>query len=203
MKQVENNQQVSYSLFKKPSYFIYLIICCIVIVAFVILITTMLSKRSKVINEDKIDINTGFLFGTSKQNCSLNKVYCFSDSDCSQQCADSYAGCVHGLCSTDVVASAAKNECDPSMGVIGFLIGNTALGIYEFICKSIDPAIAISVSENRMCFGDSGYKFDYLQSFPTIHTCNCNGKIIIPATSEKRVHAECDSRFEDLVPKYI
>lgn len=194
-----SKQEFSFKLFPKPTYYVYLIMCCIVILGFVVLITTMLNKNTAVLPSSRFNVNTGKLYGKGRRTCDMEKVYCFTDNDCVQNCTEGFVNCVHGVCSTDVSVTNANNECDPSKGVIGFLTGNTALGTYDYICKSVDPGIAISVKENRMCFGDSTYVVDYLQAFPSIYTCGCDGKIEIPATSEKRLHVECDPRFQDLV----
>nr|WOZ57665.1 PIF-3 [Menippe mercenaria nudivirus] len=192
-------QDYSYSLIKKPTYYAYVSACGFVILCFVILTTILLTGDRVTLKNETADIRTKGIFSNSKQDCSINKVYCFTDADCNSKCSDNQVSCMHGACSTDVVVSGVTNECDPSKGVVGYLVGNTALGTYSYICKSVDPAIAISVKENRMCYGDDSYTFDYLQQFPSRYACDCTGKTLIPATSQKRAHVECDVTFHDLV----
>ncbi|UOT91843.1 PIF-3 [Aratus pisonii nudivirus] len=196
-----NDQKYSYSLKQPPTYYVYFIICVVVIFLFLIIIGLMFNKTSKRLSFDKINIKVGNLYGVGRKDCELTKTYCFTDNDCVQQCTASSFTCAHGICMNNVNTINATNDCDPSKGVIGYLVGNTALGTYEYICKSVDPAIAVSVTENRMCFGDKTYQINYLQSYPSIYTCECDDKVIIPATSQKREHVECNKIFVDLVPQ--
>ncbi|UVX94944.1 PIF-3 [Callinectes sapidus nudivirus] len=183
---------------EKPTFYVYIICCGVAILIFVIIIMMMLNKKAIDLKSNNFKINTGELSGSGKKNCSTVKTYCFTDDDCHQQCVSSSMHCVHGICRNNLNAISAKNECDPSKGVIGYLVGNTTLGTYEYICKSVDPAIAISVNENRMCYGDSSYKIDYLSVYPSKYSCTCNNQITIPATSQKREHVECNSVYADL-----
>lgn len=201
MKKAEERQEVSYSLNPKPTYYIYIILCGVVILFFIILICLMFNKTATRLTDDEISINTGNMFGTGRKNCNLDKVYCFTDNDCTQQCTATTVGCNKGICTNDIKTFEAENKCDPSKGVIGYFVGNTALGFYEYICKSVDPAIAISVDENRMCFGDKSYLLDYLTSYPSIYTCTCPNQVTIAATSQKRKHVECSDKYIDLVPQ--
>lgn len=197
----EQQQQVTKTRnSSKYTYYIYIMVCVSVMLCFVVLLCTMWNKQTVQVQSDRVSINTGNLFGAGRKNCEIDKGYCFSDEDCDQQCSVSSMSCVHGICLNKIAISDATNECDPSKGVIGYLVGNTALGTYQYICKSIDPAIAISVDENRMCFGDDTYQIDYLKTFPSIYSCTCSDKVLVPATAEKREHAECDPRYSDLVP---
>ena len=159
----------------------------------------MFKKTSVDVTTDKIDIKYGSMYGSGKRDCDTTKTYCFSDNDCTSQCTNTNESCVHGICRTNINSMEATNDCDPKKGVIGYFIGNTALGKYEYICKSVDPAIAISVNENRMCYGDSSYLIDYLSTFPSINTCTCSNQIIVPATSQKREHVECNAAYIGLV----
>lgn len=187
---------------EKPTFFVYIVICLVVVIFFIILLCVLFNKKVNVVKNDKISIDTGYMFGSGKKECELEKVYCFTDDDCFQKCVATTFGCIHGICLNNINTSNIINDCDPTKGIVGYLVGNTALGTYNYICKSIDPAIAISVNENRMCYGDKSYQIDYLKSYPSIYTCNCSNKIIIGATSEKRRHVECNSTYIDLVPNF-
>lgn len=177
-------------------------VCVVLILIFLIIIIYMYTNKTKTYEKDKINIKTGHLFGAGRDDCEKTDIYCFDDSDCNKKCYISGLSCLHGVCKNKIDTTEAKNECNPSKGVIGYFIGNTAIGLYEYICKSIDPGIAISVNENRMCYNSEGYTIDYLKVFPSVYSCDCGGDgVIVPATSEKREHIECNSKYKDLVPK--
>jgi hypothetical protein len=185
---------------QKPTYYIYIICCVVALFFFIILICMIFNKKAKNVEDEKIDIKIGNLFGTGSRNCETTKTYCFEDNDCAQKCSKSGMSCIHGVCSNNTNITDAENICNPEKGVIGYLVGNTALGTYEYICKSIDPAIAISVDENRMCHGDDTYQINYLSVFPSIYSCKCPDQITVPATSQKREHVECNSTYKGLIP---
>lgn len=194
-------QPVSYKLDSKFSHNLYAIVCFVVIVGLLILIIVLMGKKPKsLVGNDVVELRTHELYGIGKSDCAYEKVFCFADGDCAKNCSNAYSTCVKGTCTSDIDTSSATNDCDPSRGLVGYLTGNTTLGTYEYICKSIDPGIAISVTENRMCYGDPSYSIDYLKTFPAVNTCQCEGRTTIPATSEKRLHVECDKTFHDLVP---
>ena len=185
---------------EKPTFLIYIIVCFIFVFAIVILLCTLFGKKMKLLKSENISIDAGNMFSVGKINCDLEKTYCFTDDDCFKKCVSTTSSCIHGICSTNINTSNIINDCDPTKGILGYLVGNTALGTYSYVCKSIDPAIAISVNENRMCYGDKTYQIDYLKSYPSIYSCTCSNQVVIGATSEKRRHVECDSRYIDLVP---
>ena len=186
-----------------PTYYVYLIICTVFVFMFTVMILTLLNKTTKRLNKESVSINTGNMYGSGKKDCNVDKTFCFTKEDCESQCVSTTVDCVHGTCIENINESSAINDCDPEKGVIGYLVGNQALGVYEYICKSVDPGIAISVSENRMCYGDSTYQINYLNSFPSQYSCTCTNQVVIPATSLKRQHVECDSRYTDLIPKIL
>jgi len=92
-----------------------------------------------------------------------------------------------------------ENTCDATMGMIAFLVGSPAFGSFHFVCRSIDPGIAISTTENLMCNGEQNFGIDYLQQFPTIIQCTCPDLVPVPATSQVRRYGECNSQFADFV----
>ncbi len=184
---------------KKPMFYWYILLCSIIILFFIILLLFMYNKQAIILKDTKFFIKLQSLFSRGKVNCDTTKSYCFEDSDCNNACMGSNYACLHGMCKKNLNIIDATNNCDTKMGVIGYYIGNAALGIYEFICKSVDPGIAINTTENRMCYGDSSYQINYLDKYPSINTCDCVGKIIVPATSVKREHAECAPQYIGLV----
>ena len=84
-------------------------------------------------------------------------------------------------------------------GMIGYLVGDVAYGKYYFICKSVDPGIALATYDNLMCKGQKDRMIDYTTKFPTINECLCINQSIIPATRNKRKHVECDNIYYELV----
>ena len=135
----------------------------------------------------------------TKKNCTNNVVYCFDKLNCNNSCSGGDYQCINGVCKTDtVLISDVENNCNANMGILGFLVGNTAFGVYDFKCKSVDDGIAIDNEVNVMCRGGD-IDIDYLKAYPSINDCNCDHPIIIPATSVKRRHVECNSKYFDLV----
>lgn len=161
----------------------------------------------KKINKNLLNVKTTLEYGAKKIDCNLVDTYCFKDSDCVKICKiyDNHE-CINGVCKINKqLIDGEKNEdsgkCDPKMGMMGMLVGDTAFGRYVKICKSIDPGIAISNDENLMCKGsEDNKKINYLFRSPQIEDCvNCNKKVIIPATLAKREHAECENEYYDMV----
>jgi hypothetical protein len=105
--------------------------------------------------------------------------------------------CRNGVCvnSNVINSQAPQNECDAERGVITFFVGNTALGRYDFLCRSIDPGIAPNNpnEDNNMCkFGN--IDINYLRQFPSIANCSCpigTQPVILPATSQVRSYVHC------------
>lgn len=185
------------------TYSFTLIICIISLFVLVILIIVMLRKKPYFINlHEKYRMKGASLFGKGHQNCKNIPVYCFEDSDCIAKCdtLNEYS-CMHGMCKQSVIiAEDDKNKCDPKKGFIGYLIGNTTFGIYEYLCKTIDAEIAVSVNENRMCYNQiEMLDIDYTKAYPSINDCTCRDRVLVPATAQKREHVECNSIFVDLV----
>lgn len=186
----------------RPSLLFIVILCsCCIIVILYYLFQIMQSSVNNNTIIDTVRIEIKNLFSSGKKDCIESKIYCFQDSDCLVKCtARDEFSCIHGTCKkSSVLTSNSNNKCDPKMGVLGYLIGNTAFGTYSYICKSIDPGIAISTTENLMCKGDSTFNFNYLTEYPTKYNCMCKNQVLIPATSQKREHVECNAAFIDLV----
>lgn len=182
---------------------IKLILIFTVVIVLVVLCYIIIRIRGNEVTSALVDENFKMqisnFFNGDRSNCSEEILYCFSNTDCSRTCVDSDKICQHGLCKAPVMNPIDWSEtCDATKGMVGYLIGNTALGDYEFICKSIDPAIAISNTENRMCF-DGSIEIDYNIAYPASSSCVCSHPVYVPATKEKREHVECSDIFYDLV----
>lgn len=148
------------------------------------------------------------LYNGERIDCNREINYCFVDSECARSCNfDSSYRCLHGICRNEVIrVEDPLNDCKPDMGILAYLTGDTQLGRFQFVCKSEDPGIAISSTDNLMC--NQGFiEINYLRQFPTISACNClnssnpntTNQVLVPATSVKRRHVQCDSRYWDLV----
>lgn len=177
-----------------------------VILVFAIIFPIMEIKNKKVIKYDEesdfYSINS-HLISETKKYCSNEITYCFEDSDCSIMCdlKNQYI-CINGICKNNkIITTVPENKCDPSKGMVGFLIGTPSFGKYDFICKSIDPGIALSVNTNLMCKGQNNMLIDYISKFPTTNQCLCINKSIVPATQNKRKHVECDDIYHQLVSR--
>lgn len=139
---------------------------------------------------------------SNKANCNTTNVSCFDHTDCLSKCVN-VANCKFGSCvSTDLIPP--ETECDVSMGMMAFLVGDPKFGKYSFVCKSVDPGIAISSTENLMCRCSSSgsMTINYLDRFPQITSCMCGDEknaCIVPATRVKREHKEC-SLLAGMVP---
>lgn len=156
--------------------------------------------RATILGKETFDAK---LYENNRVDCVNQKAFCFTDSDCANQCLYNvnYA-CLHGICKHQVLFSTdADVECNPHMGMLAFFQGDPTFGRYEFACKSIDPDIAISTEENRMCFGGS-INIDYREKLPAIADCTCpksSDMVVVPATRNKRRHVECQPGLEGLV----
>ena len=161
------------------------------------------SKKNIKRNENNFFNINSRVMSENKKYCSTYMSYCFNDSDCSIMCdLKNKYNCINGICKNNkIVTSVPENKCDPKKGLIGYLVGNTAYGKYEFICKSIDLGIALSIKTNLMCKGQKNMFIDYTTKFPTINQCSCINKSIVPATQNKRKHVECDDIYHELVTR--
>lgn len=149
-----------------------------------------------------IDSSFATVESANRRKCDSEISYCFTDNDCRLSCAQtSKYSCTKGICTnTRVVETLPENKCNAQKGFLAYLVGNVAFGFYEYICKSIDPGIALSVDANNlMCLNqDPALDIDYLKQFPSAYSCSCSSACPIPATSVKRFHIECNDNFADL-----
>lgn len=138
------------------------------------------------------------LSNRTKNDCYVNRNYCFDTDDCISACDDGFSfNCIAGMCiGMDIIQSQVINECNPITGQMGFLVGDPQLGRYNTICKSIDPGVAPNNpdDENRICMKGT-ISIDYRKNFPAINQCNCGSKeqIVLPATSMVREVSACVS----------
>lgn len=160
--------------------------------------------------DDRFDLRIVNVEESMRRECTNEITYCFSDNECTTRCiANTEYMCTNGICRNKrIITSIAENKCDASKGFIAYLMGDVAFGKYEYICRTVDPGIAISPDEsNRMCLGGD-IDIDYLKQFPSMERCSCNGnndpeRCVVPATENVRRHVVCDARYGDMLRRAL
>lgn len=189
-------------MWNQSSTLIYVILGCLVfIIVSVYLVYTITSHDIIQPDEEEKLRLLADMAAKNKRYCTTEVTYCFTDQDCSSRCdiSNKYA-CINGICKNQrIVEQNPKNDCDPTKGFVAYLVGNPAFGQYDYICKSIDPGIAINLEKNLMCYGEK-IDFNYIYKFPSTQDCSdCPYPAVVPATSVKREHLECSEQFWYLV----
>lgn len=164
---------------------------------FGILYLTKRKYESSKIEENDTKMSTQFEL-PNRFDCTETPNFCFTDNDCMVQCTNSTTfKCIKGLCrNTYIYESSITNNCNPRQGMLGFLVGNPMLGKYDYICKSIDPGIALDNGKVLMCDGQTPpININYLSKYPDTNQCTCENKMYIPATSVKRGHYQCSNYY--------
>ena len=173
------------------------ILSIIILISVIIFVYLILSTKEQNQNDNTLNVR-GDMKNRPRVDCNQNVTYCFEDANCANLCQNSTGSrCRNGICiNTNVINSQLPlNECDARRGVVTFLSGNTALGRFDFLCRSIDLGIAsddINVT-NRMCIGGS-INIDYTKQFPDIRDCSCppdTRSVILPSTSQVRSYVHC------------
>ncbi len=184
-------------------YFALIAIVIVILIAVSWWMVHNINRKFKPIDPFKKPLDlSSILYNQARVDCNQQVHYCFEDSECSLACDYSTTyKCMHGICRNEVVRTEdVLNECDPKMGILAYMTGDTQFGRYQFVCKSEDPGIAVNTTTNLMCAGGD-IDINYTQVFPGIDSCQCpdDSTILVPATSVKRRHVQCDSRYVDLV----
>lgn len=193
---------------KNKSIFLILFVLLVTLVLAVAFVCWLNGNKEAVrdwIHTDFID--AGQLVHQIRSDCNSEVVYCFNDADCRHGCQtrDHYA-CLNGICRNDRMLldnSTHDEQCLAHMGMMSYLVGNTAFGRYEYVCKSIDPGIAVSSTKNLMCNNQTQAPLpdiNYMVELPTETMCHCNDNetAVVAATPNKRQHTEC-SPLADLL----
>lgn len=190
---------------KNKFYFKNITISIIILILILILIFTIILPLAKT-NDNLSPISETALLqceilSKQRKECSSERVFCFQDSDCTRMCnVNSPYSCLNGVCMNErIITTTPIDECDSRMGLMPYLVGNPNFGIYKYVCKSVDPGIAVSNTKNLMCLNGPPIPINYLKEFPTISQCTCTDIVHIPATSIKRAHVECSEHFSDFV----
>ena len=151
------------------------------------------------VNSGDNRLDAGDMVHAQRSNCDAELVYCFTDQDCQLGCQprDLYS-CMTGVCRSNRLQATdgTQDPCLTKMGMMSFIAANTTFGRYEYLCKSVDPGVAVSSHENRMCYGqtDPAPDINYLNNAPLMSQCVCpeNATALVPATEIKRAHVECN-----------
>lgn len=184
----------------KPIRYVNLSLSVIILIILLVFIQ-FLAQKTKTINLLELEDNENFALSganTAQIDCNTVRSYCFDDDDCLMNCeGGSIFSCRTGVCvNTNVIKTQVINECSTKKGQLAYFVGDTQLGRYNSICKSIDPGVAPDNpnEENRMCM-NGDIDIDYRKAFPSIEECSCinNNKIIIPFTQTIRSVATCVS----------
>lgn len=179
-----------------PLWIVVIFVCLILVLIIGILISVPT-------NADPIDRTIAYFPGIeknhTKRNCSLEKIYSMSDEECRNICINPnmYVS-NNGLC-VNILTFDQKlisSKCDPTKGVLAYLLGDAQLGSTTVKCLSIDDGVQPDDVDkpNQLCA--NGYmNVDYTESFPQITNCTCYGdddtKVIVPNTSVVRTKAVC------------
>nr|AHW98299.1 PIF-3 [Nilaparvata lugens endogenous nudivirus] len=182
--------------------------CIVFILALVCIVLYILFKNDlKNINYDftkSRSVNFPGRFSENlKRDCNIERVLSMLDSQCDDICLgpDTFRSS-NGVCVNTVVfeKSVPLDECNPKLGVVAYLIGDTQLGRTRLQCLSIDPGIQPNnpKAKNIICGenDDDGFtNINYLESFPQIDTCRCEytnqTPIVIANTESIRKRAVC------------
>lgn len=176
---------------------------------FIVYISLLVLKVKNKIVKSKIctrNLKSFTSFSPIKSNCSVETVKCSNDSDCVVRCK-SLDGrekftCQQGVCKVSITPL-THLDCDPSKGLVKYLIFDEDTQKYHWICKSSDVGIALESGNNKMCQGGE-ISIDYTKKLPSICDCKCRdsttfSQSLIPATSEIRAHVICDDKFGEII----
>lgn len=175
-------------------------VCFFVMTLFLAIL--ILSELSQIKQESNLDKEHPVFLGNQalmmKVNCDVEKILAMDDEQCSLLCAppgiyrEKNGLCVNMLIfdQTDIV-----DNCDPTKGVLAYLVGDPQLGRIKSRCLTIDLGIQPNdaLEPNRFCT-DGTIDINYIKSFPRFEDCNCpNGHVLtlIPSTSTIRSRAVC------------
>lgn len=145
---------------------------------------------------------------SKRRACTNELTFCFETAECRKKClhhtSNAEYACINGVCRNLQIVKSTRDadKCSLEKGLVAFLVGDRTFGTYDFVCKSIDPGIAITEATNLMCKGGS-IGINYVRKFPSVGDCRCApaSKCLIPATSEVREHVQCDERYYDLLQR--
>jgi hypothetical protein len=132
-----------------------------------------------------------------RRDCDVETVYVVEDSQCDAFCKQTGTYRErNGVCvNISVFASdSAKNTCDPTKGVLAFLMGDPQFGKTKFLCLSIDQGIQPNDpnEKNDICINGGTQTIDYVLGFPQAENCRCPDALVnIPATSTVRSRGIC------------
>jgi len=136
-----------------------------------------------------------------KHDCSVELVYSIDDYQCETLCRgpikfySKKGACVNSLL-RNIKESTATNNCNPKLGVLSYMIGDTQFGTTRLQCMSVDPGVQPDDvnKPNKILLGGS-VNINYLEKFPTYADGVCNEPehviISIPNTRTIRSTGVC------------
>lgn len=183
------------------SFYIRLLVLFLIAVTLIFLVCLLVYIKTKTKDVDLADyiIDPEMMIelgNATKNDCYITQSYCFDKNDCTANCTNGFDfECITGMCvGTNIIETQVVNECNSKTGQFGYLVGDTQLGVYNTICKSIDPGVAMDNpnEENRICVNGT-IDIDYRKKFPSTNDCDCKNlnRIIIPSSKMVRETAVC------------
>lgn len=134
----------------------------------------------------------------TKRDCDLEMVYSNNDQQCNMICrtpgvyVSRNGACVNALTTQ---TKDIEGVCDPKLGVLAFLVGDTEFGTTRILCLSVDPGIQSNNPKepNLMCKNGT-IDINYMKEFPSTNQCMCGEDgfpALIEATSTTRQYVVC------------
>lgn len=108
-----------------------------------------------------------------KHDCSVELVYSIDDYQCATLCRgpikyySKNGTCVNSLVS-HIKELTSTNNCNPKLGVLAYMIGDTQFGTIRLQCLSVDPGVQpddVYKPNKILLFGS--VNINYLEKFPT------------------------------------
>lgn len=133
-----------------------------------------------------------------KKDCNLTIVYSIRDDDCNMICKNSDVFISqNGICVNSIMKQKETQLiCNPKLGFVSFLTGNSEFGQTKLVCMSVDLGIQSNDTKEKNIICRNGkIDINYLKKFPSIDECVCTVEntilTIIPATNTIREHSIC------------
>lgn len=112
-------------------------------------------------------------FVRSRVDCDRIRTKCSSDSDCQTTCLFGLT-CVQGACQSKY----ETKPCDVTKGKVATYQYIPSVGVYETLCLSVDPGVALDDDSNVYCQGGNT-TIDYTVQYP--NQCSCpEGSTLLP-----------------------
>ena len=189
-------------IFKAVSWTVILILVLVVLLI-------MINETAKVniIKKKDSDFNVIPWFKKiNRKNCDTELIYCLDDFTCENVCTSKMASkfrCLNDKCINMTLFNIeeVENVCSAKDGFLAYMVGDTQLGTYNLICKSVDPGIAVNsfdtngnqYFDNKICIDGKISNIDYTIQYPDIEDCTCPDGMVPVKFGNKaiRKHIKC------------